>query len=143
MKLIFKFLALDFYKKRLYAEAIFWLALSRLAVLFLPFRHMARFLGEHMADHSGNPRIDDLRKVRSVVRVVQTAGRHLPWECKCLVQAITGKMMLASRGIKTTLSLGLAKDDQGDLCAHAWLTLGDRVVLGGQIGHYAVVSTFS
>ena len=58
---------------------------------------------------------------------------HLPRECKCLAQAISGKRML-----------GVSKKEDGDLNAHAWLRAGDIIILGGGgLERFAVVSTFA
>ncbi len=69
---------------------------------------------------------------------------HLPWECKCLAQAISGKMMLRRRQTPSTLYLGVAKKEDGDLNAHAWLRAGESIILGGGgLERFAVVSTFA
>lgn len=128
----------------LYLEATFWLAISRLAILILPFKWIAPFLGTHMAQTDTR---DDPAQKETTTRVCRTIGtmsRHLPWECKCLAQAISGKRMLRRRHIHSTLYLGVAKKQNGDLNAHAWLRTGDTVVLGGGgLERFAVVSTFT
>ena len=79
-----------------------------------------------------------------VSSTVRTASRRLPWQCKCLVQAMAAKWMLQRRGARTTLYLGLAKDEEQELCAHAWLRSGDAILTGAR-GHkrFTVVSTFA
>ncbi len=130
--------------KLLFLEAAFWLAISRLALLILPFRWVAPFLGQHMAISDENDESGDRKIEISISRAILTMSRHLPWECKCLDQAISGKMMLQRRQIASTLYLGVAKNEGGDLNAHAWLRAGDIIILGGGgLERFAVVSTFA
>jgi len=128
----------------LYLEAGCLLGASRLAILILPFRWIAPFLGRHMASSDENDKHGEKQTVISVARAILTMSRHLPWESKCLVQAISGKMMLGRRQIPSTLYLGVAKEENGDLNAHAWLRAGDIILLGGGgLDRFTVVSTFA
>lgn len=53
-------------------------------------------------------------------------------------------MMLRRRQIPSTLYLGVAKKEDGDLNAHAWLRTGDAIILGGGgLERFSVVSTFA
>ena len=131
MSLVTKFFKKPLSEKGLYLETTFWLGISRLEILILPFRWIAPFLGQHMASSDGNNENRDRQTVISVSRAILTMSRHLPWESKCLVQAISGKMMLSRRKIPSTLYLGVAKKEDGDLNAHAWLRVGGIVALGG------------
>ena len=75
---------------------------------------------------------------------VNTASRHLPWECKCLAQALAGKAMLKRRGVASTLYLGVAKGGEAGLQAHAWLRCGPRILTGGpEMAGFTVISTFA
>ncbi len=110
-------------------------------VLALPFRAVASRLGEHETEttHEDDPAAHDI--VRRVRWAILAASRRAPWRCKCLEQAIAAKLMLRSRGIATTLYLGLARRDAIE--AHAWLRCGSVVLVGGgNSGRVAVVSTF-
>ncbi len=125
-------------------EAAFWLGIARLAILILPFRWIAPFLGKHMAEspQSMEPNFGDFAERASWA--VQTAGRHLPWECKCLTQAIAGKGMFKLRRIPSTLYLGLGKDGGEKLKAHAWLRSGDVIITGGVgMNLFTIVSSFA
>ena len=143
MGLVIKFFKKPLEGQILYLEAAIWLGMSRLAILILPFRWIAPFLGRHMAN-SGKNEYRDRQTVIFVSRAILDMSCHLPWECKCLAQAISGKMMLRRRQIPSTLYLGVAKKEDGDLNAHAWLRAGDIIILGGGgLERFAVVSTFA
>ena len=115
-----------------------------ITILVVPFRRMAKDLGTHMdesAPDEPSPHEETLRRVGWAVRAV---GPRLPWDCKCLVQAMAAQRMLRRRGIRSTLYLGVARDDERALEAHAWLRSGN-IILTGRRGHqrYAVVSSFA
>lgn len=124
-------------------ETALWLAVARLAILVVPFRRLAPWLGATMAESpAAEPRIEEMGwRLGWAVRV---ASRWVPWQTRCLVRAIAGKMLLKRRGIPSTLYLGLAKDADGQLAAHAWLRCGDRTLTGGRMGRsYAVIAKFA
>ncbi len=127
----------------LFLEAVCWLGLARLAIAVVPFRWIAPILGRMMEEL---PHDDSEHAVLAagVSRAVATAGRYAPWECKCLARAMAAKMMLKCRGARSTLYLGLARDESGELCAHAWLRYG-KTILTGAPAHtrFTVVATFA
>ena len=124
-------------------ESVFWLAAARLAVL-APFSRVAPHLGRHMTESSYSDIPDRQDHIRALGWALGVAGRQVPWNCKCLVLAIAGKKMLDRRGIPSTLYLGLAKDEESGLKAHAWLRSGREIVTGAGVSNdYTVISTFS
>ena len=125
-------------------EAATFLGVARFAVLVLPFRWVIRASGESEADLDGDA---GWRPAESVERVgwgVGVVARFTPWDSNCLAQALAAKRMLERRRIRSTLYLGVRKDDRGQLQAHAWLRWGDQLITGGR-GHedYAVVASFA
>ena len=114
-------------------------------VLAIPFRYLTRALGV-----SAYKQADQLPgTVKSVypelIRwVIQVVSPCTPWESKCLVQAITAKILLRFKGLSSTLYLGVARNDQHQLIAHAWLRCGQTIVTGGAVNHeFTVVSWFA
>jgi hypothetical protein len=69
-------------------------------------------------------------------RCLARIGGRTPWRSKCLEQALAGRIMLGRRGIASSIHLGLDRKagatsmSQG-MDAHAWLVVGDQVVMGG------------
>jgi hypothetical protein len=127
------------------SEATVWLALARLAILLMRFSALSRRLGEHMHEATLD---DDERRgpvLRRIGWAIGAVSRRAPWRCKCLEQAVAAKMMLRTRGIASTLYLGVARDPAGtSVQAHAWLRCGSYYVTGGEDRErYAVVSTFA
>lgn len=136
-----KFLARSAKEQIFYFEAFFLLGLIKLILIIIPFRSIAPLLGRSMVV---TPDVD-VRNTTPVLQIswaVEAAGRHTPWESKCLAQAICGKMMLRLLGYPTTLYLGLTKDNE-ELKAHAWLRCGS-IIVTGKTGHnqYTVIGIF-
>ena len=126
----------------LYLEATLGLAISKIVILFFPFRFIAKLLGKHMKESPFND-VGNIEEIRLISKSIHTMSCHLPWECKCLVQAITAKKMLDRRQTENTLYLGLKKENKNHLEAHAWVRTGQQIVTGDhQLQYYTVVSTF-
>lgn len=122
------FAALPREDRALIVEAAFWLGAARVAVVVLPFRAIARWLGVPMAS-SSEPSPADALIARRIGGAVARAAHHVPWKAVCLPQAIAAKAMLRRRGIGATLHFGVSK--QGErLGAHAWLMVGTLGVSG-------------
>jgi len=128
-------------KKKLALEVFCYLFLTRLALFFLPFRVIVKFLEHHFVSKHCSE-CDD--QVIIIGRVIKSVSRYTPWESLCLVQALTGKIMLKNRGLISTVYLGLSKSDN-TMKAHAWLKYKDIVVTGSNNGRYkdfTAVKTF-
>jgi hypothetical protein len=138
-----KLLRLSGREQRLFLEACFWLGLARLAILLLPFRRIAPLLGRHMHESPHSDTADHVL-IDAISWAVRNAGSHMPWECKCLCQAIAAKAMLRLRGIRSTLYLGVAKDRSREIRAHAWLRCGKTILTGRRgMKRFTVVASFA
>jgi len=129
---------------RILAEACACLVAARVAVWFVPFRRLASGLGDKMSV-SPSEDIETHRATSdSIGWAVRALGRRLPGMRQCLVQAIAVTWMLKRRQIPSTLYFGLAKDEGGELEAHAWVRSGTRVLTGAKGRHkFKVVATFA
>jgi hypothetical protein len=74
----------------------------------------------------------DLDRIAFAIRAM---GARVPWRSDCLVQALAAQHWLATVGVGSTIHLGVKASDE-PLDAHAWLKVGERVVLGGDIADY-------
>jgi len=138
------FLKLPIQEKRLLVETTTLLFIARLLVLFLPFRVIAKRLGEHMTETTRQtPTLQEETSVK-IGRVIRKVSRHTPFRSLCLEQAITCKFMLNRRGISSTIYFGLTKDEEAlKLKAHAWTRSGSQTITGAKGRHqFKVVSTF-
>jgi hypothetical protein len=133
-------------ERMLLLEAFFLLGLARMGVLILPFRWLAKSLGQHMKEDQTPLLPADLKLARMIGAAIRSAANYTPWGSVCLPQAVAAKWMLKRRRIPATVYLGLMKDKTTTekLAAHAWIRCGSIIITGAQ-GHYqyTVVSTFS
>lgn len=141
---MYRFAGLSRAERHLCMEAVVWLGLFQASLLLISFRRIAPYLGAHMAETPSREESPENREVaKDVALAVARASRRVPWKARCLVQAMAGKQMLNRRGIDTTLYLGLAKNANQSLQAHAWLRCGHKIILGGGgLKKFAIVSTF-
>jgi hypothetical protein len=130
-------------QRRLLAEAFILLGVSRLAMVTLPFKRIAPHLGK-LGEDVYTPDAPQTAAAKQVGWAVRIASTHTPWQSKCLAQAMAAKRMLNRLNIRNTLFLGLAKDDNGKMIAHAWIYCGNLPLTGvGDTPRFTVVSTFS
>ena len=144
MKRLAKFIRLTKFERRLFLEAVLWIGVAKLAVLSLPFRRLAPYLGRHMAESSEAAIPCHEKLLKQIAWALRTAAHHTPWKSQCLARCIAGKIMLKRRGLSSTLYLGLAKSDGRELIAHAWLRCGDKILTGLRgMRRFNVISTFA
>ncbi len=133
-------------ERYLLLEAFIFLCLARLALLFFPFRWLARTLGRHMHESERAMGTETLNTARMVGSAIRSAANYTPWESVCLPQAVAAMWMIKRRNIPGTLYMGVRKEGSGTgrLTAHAWVRCGNAVITGakGHL-HYTVVSAFS
>lgn len=116
-------------------ESTVYLIVARAAIWLVPFRFYSRLLGKHASmdmKHGGTPPIsnDDQIKCKQVRWAISVAAKHLPFEVVCLPRAIAARCMLLRRGVHSELLLGVRKETQDALVAHAWLIVSGDIVIG-------------
>ena len=74
--------------------------------------------------------------VDRIAFAIRAMGARVPWRSDCLVQALAAQHWLAAEGIGSTVHLGVKASDS-PIDAHAWLKVGDRIVLGGDVADYS------
>lgn len=75
--------------------------------------------------------------VKWVSWAIPLAARYVPWRSDCLIQVMAAERWLRRNGVCTDFHLGVAKDANGGLKAHAWLRYGDVTVTGGRYDEFA------
>jgi len=77
-----------------------------------------------------------LEQVDRLIFAVRAMGARVPWRSDCLVQALAAQHWLASMGIGSSIHLGV-KPSEAPIDAHAWLKVGNRILLGGDVADYS------
>lgn len=125
-------------------EASLYLGWARI-LIYRPFSKVAPSLGTVMQETSNTaPSPVNRRVIRNISNAIEIMSKYTFWDSKCLVRAIAGMKMLARRQIECTLYLGTAKDDSGNMIAHAWLQSGPYYVTGKEgMDKFTVVGKFA
>lgn len=124
---------MDWAQRLALLEAAWTLALVQIAVKLLPFRWIAPRLGSMDSAPSERPiSLEQQQQAQKVGWAITSLARFLPWDAKCLIQALAGKWMLRRRGMPSTLYLGVDRGHSEEkwLEAHAWLRCGTDIITG-------------
>lgn len=110
----------------------------------VPFRRIAAWLGTPGAASPGKVTPEHERTAELIGWAVTALGRRVPWDGRCLAQALAATAMLRRRGVEGTVSLGVRDGESAGFEAHAWLRVGSCMVTGGAgHEHYKSLATFA
>lgn len=130
--------------KKFTIQAWIYCAVYRLLILRVPMGKLEKYFGAR--DERTSKETDEkvLRIAMRVSYAVNRVANKTPWESKCWVRALAAQRILAQYHIPTTLYMGVGKDDNGEMIAHAWLRYGRYYITGADELHrqYAVTATF-
>lgn len=117
-------------------EIVLCLAWARLLITVLPFRKLRPRLGPLFEPDAGEelPQLTpaQVKKARDTGRIIRRVAWHMPFRADCVPQAMTGRWMLARRGIPSHIMIGTRKQPEASqLEFQAWLMVGDVEVTGG------------
>ena len=144
-KLLYNFI---FKTKRrgLTVKAVFLAAVARFRIYFYPGTKLHRYLGEpgRETESEDFENIDVRRNIYHVADKVARVARRVPWESKCLVQAMVAQRLLRDYRLQSTLYLGVGRnlEEDGAMVAHAWVRCGSYAVCGGTGDGYGTVASF-
>lgn len=139
-RILRRFFLLSGGRRLLVVEAVLWLGLSRIALLFVPFRVLvARFGALTPSAKADAGRQSCLSNEQSALVLavgwsVTRAARYVPFRAVCLPQAIAAQVMLNRRRIASVMHFGVAKIPDEGLAAHAWLDASSIEVTGYPVG---------
>ena len=135
--------------RALLIEAALCLAVARIALVCAPFPFLARRLGAFVSPQDAVRRapapLDAAREAALATRIgcaVRSAARHLPFETRCLAQAIAARVMLKRRGVASVLHFGVAKGATKAFDAHAWLDAAGVEVAGYPVTSFSEIACF-
>lgn len=134
---------MDWITKRLLVESFLYLGWARY-LKSIPFSKLAPSLGYQMEETTFNPSQQNNKILSSISQSINMMSRYTFWESQCLVKAIAAMKMLEKRNIESTLYLGTARDEKGQLVAHAWLRSGPYYITGYEVmDKFTIVGKFA
>lgn len=137
-----RFTRLSWSNRIVLAEALVAVAGASLAIRLLPFRRVVSAAAALHGRSTDDP--EGQRQVAFQCRwAVEAWGSKVPWRAVCFQKGLALHAMLRRRGVPSLLHYGVAKDAQKGLAAHVWISLGEEIILGGEVaGDYACLATY-
>jgi Transglutaminase-like superfamily len=128
-----RFLRLTAREKALLLQAILLLGAIRLGLSLFPFAAVRGVLTRLASVGIKGERQSaaDATVTEGAVWAVETAGRHFPTIGTCLHQALAAHVILARRGCRSNLRIGVKRGAGGKFMGHAWLEKDGNVLIGG------------
>ncbi|MFD2214030.1 lasso peptide biosynthesis B2 protein [Metabacillus endolithicus] len=117
--------------KVLLIESFYYLGVGRY-LKTIPFSKVVPTLGLQMEETSYDFESTNKKTLASISQAIHLMSKYTLWESQCLVKAFAAMKMLEKRGIESTLYLGTARDEFGNLIAHAWLRSGPFYITGSE-----------
>lgn len=111
-------------------EAFCLAGFTRLAMVTFTFKKFKKLIGKHNNTLVYEITENDRATISYIRWAVILVSRYTPWQSKCLVQAVVARLMLKRRNIESTLHLGIGRDKDNSLLAHAWLSCNNLIVIG-------------
>ena len=127
MKQIIKFLQLTTEDRRLLINTYFLLTAIRLGLWSLTFKTLRQWLAK--IKRSSFPE-QDTAELNRVIWAVNLASRYQLGGVKCLARALATQVLLSRRGYPAELRIGVLKEENNQLLAHAWVESNGEVVIG-------------
>lgn len=144
LKAIKKFFLVSGEERRLFFQAIWIAILARIYILNLSSKKLPGFLGTPHKESTFETNIAENSVFLKVYMAMRRSTIYLPFKKKCLIEAIVVKKMLQKYNIVTTIYLGVAKDENKNLIAHAWLRYGSKIIVGKKgMERYVAVEWFT
>ncbi|MDP9049688.1 MAG: lasso peptide biosynthesis B2 protein [Acidobacteriota bacterium] len=118
-------------------EALVLLVFFRICLAIVPVRKIIRAItpggAVASAEERGTASGSDLEVARRVEWAVSAAARHSFVEFVCFPQTLAGYVLLRWRRVPSTMVYGVARSPEGELLAHTWLEVGEKIVTGGDV----------
>jgi hypothetical protein len=118
-------------QKHLLWEALVALAVARIVMACVPFRRIAGWLGTPGVESPATATPEEARTAEAIGWAVRVLGQRVPWDGRCLAQALAASGMLRRRGLEGTVAFGVHESKPAGFDAHAWLRVGSCIVTGG------------
>jgi hypothetical protein len=141
MKRLRRFLRLQSNERWLLIKAALLLEGIKLAMRLIPFKVLRR-----LADRAGRTFVRRRSRTnlpaQTVAWAVETVSQNTPGEKTCLTQALAAQVLLTRRGYSSLLHIGVVKDENGELLAHAWVECQNEIVVGGyELERYTLLTS--
>ena len=125
---LYKIMRFAWSDRRLLLETAFLVCAVRLGLWLLPFRTLASLL-RRLVPATRRPKDQSQDFIERASQAVRMTSRLVP-KATCLTQALATQVLVSRHGYQACLHIGVAKDGEERLEAHAWVVSDGRVVIG-------------
>ena len=147
--LLKKYFSIKIIERKILNQTFFWLIYASVLARAIPLKWFSSLLGDFkpVCPADGKEINIDSKQFELILvlkKNIRRIKRILPWKVKCFEEAIAAKKVLEKYKIETTIYLGVAKNEEKSLVAHAWLKSGG-IFISGEKGHkkHAVVGYYT
>jgi hypothetical protein len=134
--------ALKAQEKRLALEAFRSLLLARIILALFAFGTALQIMRRRTVSRGAYATASD--GAEEIRRAVSRAAHYAPFKAVCLQQAFAAFLMLQRRGLPATVHLGVRRQEDAALAAHAWSMSGDIPVTGTELAdQYVPIAVFT
>ncbi len=122
-----KFFSLKFSSQLLLIEASLYTIWAYLFIRLFSFKKYINWIK--------NPKRDTYNEneVRKVALTIKRINKFAFWKTTCYTQAISARLILKRKSVKSQIFLGICKQEDGNLLAHAWTKVNDKIITGGNV----------
>ncbi len=130
IRLLRKFLSLPPYKQWLLVKASLVLLGIHFGLRLFRFHYIYRIINSFRhTPLPGDPA--NGKGMGPIIWAVNRAGFYLLGSNSCLRRALAGQFFLLREGFPATLRIGVMKQSDGSLLAHAWIEKDGTILIGG------------
>lgn len=143
-KLFKRYYSIDKTERKILNLIFIWLIYAFVLVRIIPLRWFSHLLGEFNHKIECSLGDNEILLIAMLKKNIRRIKKRMPWKVKCFEEAIAAKKVLEKFNLNSTLYLGVNKNAEKGLRAHAWLKSGD-VFITGQKGHkqYAITGFYT
>lgn len=124
-----KLLNLSYSQSQLLIKMFMLLTLVRLGLLLTSFKNLHKLLSK-ISHHPHKFEIQQSIYLEDIVWALDISTRYMPGGAKCLARALTSSVFMSRYGYTPQFRIGVAKDENKDFKAHAWVEIEGKVIVG-------------
>lgn len=113
-------------------------AYYRWLILHRDFKKISNKLGIYQLENNIEPDEMQLKEVTLIARAIGMVCSHTWWKSECLVRAFVASYYMKKKNIPGTVYMGVSRNEEKKMIAHAWVMCGQYSVTGGKGDKYAV-----
>ena len=135
--ILIRFFKSSFQSNLLLIEASVYTILAYIIIRVFSFKRYLNWLD----NPKNNIKSDKFTK--EVFFTIRKIDKYAFWTTTCYTQAISARLLLKRKSVRSKIYLGMTKDAEGNLLAHAWTKVGDQIITGGgNLDKYSILYTF-